>query len=264
MPLTAPLRAYLRWSPIRRGKGFLTRRLLVPLLPAPPAQFVLDLPGGGRARLYYRETLGYASLVYGGFETAELRVVRDLVAAGTTAIDVGANVGLFTVVMALANPGGSVIAVEPVPANLRRLRDNLGLNNISNVRIVEAAASDHDGNASIHLASDPAYHSLGDIVSRPSLSGDVPVRLERVDDIWRAAGSPAVSVIKIDVEGAEARVLNGARELLEAHHPPLVLEAGTDEALEVLEGLLRPLAYRRATPAGFRPWNHLFVTKGGP
>lgn len=259
-----PVRAYLRHSPIQRGKGFLTRRAVLPLLPPPPAGFVTALPGGGRIKLYFRETLGYATLIYGGFERAELDSAHSSALSGTTAFDVGSNVGLFAIVMAAAvGEGGSVVAVEPDPTNVRRLRENLALNSVNNVRIVEAAATNRDGSLLLHLAQDSAYNSVGTVLhARPSTEV-VGVDGVRLDGIWQDAGQPVVSIMKIDVEGAEIPVLEGARQILAAHHPALLLEAGGDRELVALGAFLTPLGYRRQSRDGFMPWNHLFLWSAG-
>lgn len=260
-PLSRLLRAYLRHSPVQRGKGFLTRRALVPLLPPPPAGFLTTLPGGGQVELFFRETLGYVTLIHGGFERAELAAALSLARTGTTAFDVGSNVGMFAVVMAGAvGEGGSVVAVEPDPTNVRRLRANLARNSIANARIIEAAATNHDGSLLLHLADDPAYHSVGTVMHSRQSTKAVSVAAVRLDVIWHKAGEPVVSIIKIDVEGAELPVLEGTRQILAMHHPALLLEAGGDLEVQALDAFLTPYDYRRLSRDGFMPWNHLFLS----
>ena len=255
-----PLRRYLRHSPIQRGKGFLIRRAVLPLLPPPPAGFLATLPGGSRIELRFRETLGYVTLIYGGFESAELESALSLARPGTAAFDIGSNVGMFAVVMAGAvGELGTVVAVEPDPANVRRLRSNLALNSVTNVRVVEAAASNEEGSLLLHLAEDSAYNSLGTTVHLRASIKSIAVAILRLDRIWLEAGEPVVSIMKVDVEGAEASVLEGSRQILMTHHPALILEAGGDRELKALQTYLTPLGYRRQSVPGFRPWNHLFL-----
>src|SRR5919197_6394884 len=109
-PLTWPLREYWLRSERKLGKRLLLDRLLKPLLPAPPRGFEAELPGGGRVLLHYREDIGLVTLLGGGFERAELEHARELARPGTTAIDVGANVGVYSVVLARAvGPEGRVL-----------------------------------------------------------------------------------------------------------------------------------------------------------
>lgn len=258
--LSWPFRVYLRHSPIQRGKGFLIRRAVLPLLPPPPAGFLATLPGGGRVNLYFRETLGYVTLIYGSFERAELESTLSLARPGTTVFDVGSNVGIFAVVMARAvGEHGLVVAVEPDPANVRRLRTNLDFNGATNVRVVEGAATNEDGFLVLHLAEDPAYHSLGTVKHAHPSTGAVTVSGMRLDRIWHHLDSPVVSMMKIDVEGAEIPALEGSMQILTLHHPALLLEAGGDRELDALRAFLGPLGYRRASRSRYMPWNHLFL-----
>src|SRR5205085_11540903 len=93
-PLTWPIRTYLDTSTLHRGKGFVSRRLLRPLLPSEPAEFRSILPGGGEVMLQYVEDLGLSTLVHGGFERNEIQLLRAHARPGTVAVDVGANVGI--------------------------------------------------------------------------------------------------------------------------------------------------------------------------
>src|SRR5918912_2561693 len=131
-PLTCPVRAYWLRSERKLGKKLLLDRLLKGLLPAPPRGFEAELPGGGRVFLHYREDIGLVTLLGGGFERAELEAARTHARPGTTAIEVGANVGVFTVALALAvGPDGRVVAFEPFAENVRRLEQNLALKGLS-------------------------------------------------------------------------------------------------------------------------------------
>jgi FkbM family methyltransferase len=209
----------------------------------------------------FRETLGYATLIYGAFERAELESALVLARPGTTALDVGSNVGTFAVVMAGAvGDQGSVIAVEPDPANVRRLRANLALNGVTNVRIIEAAASNRDGSIVLHLAEDPAYHSLGTVLHASPSINDLAVRSLPLDRMWRDAGEPVVSLMKVDVEGAEIDVLEGSQQILSTYHPALLIEAGGDRELGAMRAFLAPFGYHKHHRDGYMPWNHLFLS----
>jgi FkbM family methyltransferase len=248
----------VRRFPIQRGKGLLVRHVLLPILPPKPAVFVARLPGGGLVHLHPRETLGFATLLNGGFETAEISCAIELAAPATTTFDVGANVGIFSVPLGRAvGPEGLVVAVEPDGTNVRRLRDNLALNSISNVRVVEAVAGDRDEVVELLLAEDPAYHSVVKIEGA-RVAGLTAVESVRLDRVWGDLGRPAVSFVKIDVEGAEVSVLRGARAMITSTHPSLLLEANDESRLALLQSELEPLGYRRSSRPGFQPWNHLF------
>jgi FkbM family methyltransferase len=259
--MSLPVRIYLRRFPLRRGKSFITRRVLKPLLPPPPSTFVSLRPDGSKVELYYREVLGLSTIAFGQFEDAECRLLCQLARPGSTAIDVGANVGIMTIPMARAvGSVGTVVAVEPFAHNIRRLQANATLNSITNIVVRQVAASQDVGHIDFHIAEDPAFGSTRSIVSGMKSIGVISVDSMPLDKIWFDLGSPTVSVIKIDVEGAEAAVIRGTFALLQRDCPVLVLEASTQSDLAQLAELLGPHGYSEWPAAGFMPWNHLFAS----
>jgi FkbM family methyltransferase len=163
---------------------------------------------------------------------------------GDTLVDVGANLGLYTV--AAAKRGARVIAVEPDPANVRQIRRNARLNRVE-VAIVEVLAGAQIGTAPLALRGSPVSGSV-DMYLGPTtryavaavLTLDALLKDERVD------------LLKIDVEGAEIDVLRGAEQtlrdkrpraiLIEVHPPSFALIGQT---LEDLTGLIDAGGYDR-------------------
>jgi FkbM family methyltransferase len=176
---------------------------------------------------------------YGGhFEVAELDFLGTHSHSGI-AIDVGANIGAFTALMARgAAPSGHVHAFEPLASNRRRLRRNLELNGLCNVTLHETAIADVIGTSEL-LTFGPGYESWAS-VARSKISLDsgtlepverVPIATTTLDEFCAAEEIDRVSVLKIDVEGAEGRVLTGARDLLAAHRIELLLLELSDNTL---------------------------------
>jgi FkbM family methyltransferase len=249
---------YLRYFPMHRGKGLLLRHLVLKALPDAPAQFEMPLPGGARIRLLYQETIGWSSLLYGPFEDAELQFLARSVRPGDIGFDVGANVGLYTVVLGRAvGPTGQVIAVEPVPANALRLREQVELNELKNVRVVSAAIGAAQGSIHLNLADDAAYASIGKVAEARGTGRTIEVPMLRLDDLWKEIGSPPVRFVKVDVEGAEADVLRGAQLMLRSTRPVLLLEANCQEALMRLKELLVDIGYTLTQPPGFQTHNYI-------
>ena len=131
-------------------------------------------------------------------------------------LDVGANTGFYSLIAVASGPDTTAIAYEPVPAIVEMLRANLRLNRASKrVTVEELAIGDRSGRATLHL---PPPQPDGTIETSASLEPDFKeviassfeVRTSTLDDAWRASGEPAVTMVKVDVEGAEARVLAGA------------------------------------------------------
>lgn len=257
--LLLPLRFYLRLFPVQRGKGILLRHILIPLLPPMEAEFEVQLPGQGKVALRYRETLGLSSLLYGTFELAEINFVRRYLRSGDNAMDIGANVGIFSIVMGeTLGQTGRVLAFEPAPGNLTRLQANLDRNGLGRVQVIPCALGGADGRMTLHLATDPAYPSLMEVQSGLADGTGVSVQVRRLDSLWQELGMPEIDFVKMDVEGAEADVVRGASKFLQSCHPTMLVEANSPEQLGILRELLVPYGYQVTQPEGFAPHNHLF------
>lgn len=258
--LLKPVRTYIVHSPLNRGKGFLLRKLIEPVLPGNDATFLHSTKTGDIIRLQYRETLGRSVLMQGGFEDVERAVVGALALPGTTAFDVGANIGMFTISLARGvGTTGSVIAVEPVQSTAKRIEENALLNAIGNIHIEVCAAGNRDGFVEVAETTDSAYNStIG--INHPGIKQRTKTRvaMKKIDDLWENAGRPNVSVMKIDVEGAEMDVLQGAVNLIRTCRPHLMLEANTTDDRDRLAGFIANFGYSGSQPEGFMPWNYLF------
>lgn len=159
-------------------------------------------------------------------------------------VDVGASTGWFTCQVALA--GHPVHAFEPEPAVRARLLQNIALNGVgARVRVYGLAASRRRGRAT--LWRNPAVPlTSGASIEVATCARPVPVEVETdtLENRLSPPDSRPVSVIKIDVEGHELAVLDGARGLIRRWRPHLVLEANTDRHEADLRGWLAPLGYR--------------------
>jgi FkbM family methyltransferase len=255
--LAAPARWYVNSFPIQRGKGLVLRSILVPLLPK-HEEFDVALPTGARISLGYREIIGRRLILQGYFENAEIAAAKSFVAPGSTAIDVGANVGLFTLILSsYVGAEGHVIAVEPLPDNHRRLRRHLARNEVVNVFVEEVAVGCAEGEAEIRTDTDPALATAKPLRDA-SAAGAIVVPMSSLDTIWTRAGCPLVSYIKLDVEGNEAAALTGAARLITQCRPIIMAEANTSERLLELEAVIHPFGYATTQMPGFEPWNFVF------
>lgn len=185
----------------------------------------------------------------------ELAHLEDFVPEGSTVIDVGANLGLYTVVAAkLVGPRGRVIAVEPSAATFELLRHNVALNGLGNVTLVNKALSDGVGAARLyHIAGAPNY-SLG----APADPGTAYEDVETVslDRLVTDCGAADVSCVKIDVEGAEHLVVRGGTGCLARWRPAVIFEVNDENAGRFgssgtdTVAALRELGYRFEVAAG--------------
>jgi FkbM family methyltransferase len=162
-------------------------------------------------------------------------IIAALLGPRATFFDVGANFGYHT--LGAAATGARVYAFEPVPRLRQRLAGNLRLNGLERRVIVsEYALSDRSGSADFYLAKrrDDGSHSLIAGVQAQSIDR-ITVRTTRLDDYLQASGAPPPTVVKIDVEGAEALVLDGAGALLDSATPPAVIIETADRLADQIQ-----------------------------
>lgn len=162
------------------------------------------------------------TVLAGAYEPEVAAVFRDVLRPGMTAIDIGANIGFFTMLAAsLVGPAGSVLAFEPNSRNARMAEASRRLNRFEHVTIVQAAAG--RGAGMLALNTSFSNGTTSEIEGEAVLSVD-SVASVRVDDI--ALNGPPVALIKVDVEGAEYNALLGCLRTIRRDRPVLVLEFG--------------------------------------
>ena len=182
------------------------------------------LPDGSNF-VYPADSIIGFSLFNGSFESTELHFIQERLRPGNIFLDIGANGGVYTVLAAKrVGQEGHVYAFEPDPRNLALLRQNVELNRLSNVTIVTKAVSNTVGTAQFAISHDGAMNSL----AKNEHAGQQIEKWETVptttlDAALRELNVTRVDVIKIDVEGAERLVLDGARETLSAHREVTIL-----------------------------------------
>lgn len=155
----------------------------------------------------------------GIYESAKLRQICEHVRPGGVFYDIGAQAGYHALLAArLVGPEGRVYAFEPLPRNLEYLSRHLTVNGISNVEIVRAAVSSEGG----ECAFDPGP---GFMAGHLSAAGTLRVPAVSMDSwIWSAQHPLPPSVLKIDVDGAELKVLQGAVRTIRQARPAILLD----------------------------------------
>lgn len=187
------------------------------------------------------------------YELEGVRAIGGAMQHAESFIDVGANIGVYAVTLAQAFPARRVVAIEPLPANYIRLCENVRLNGLENVTPIEGAAAAEEGFITFHvnpihdgggsIIHDPVYRT-GDVQipseayrrRHPEFVAQIPVRSVLLDSLILTR-----SVVKIDVEGAEASVVrSGLRAMQKGLVDLLMIEVREDTVAEVrtiLEGL---------------------------
>ena len=147
-------------------------------------------------------------IVDGGFEQKEIALLCSLITPGDVVLDIGANIGLYTLAMSRAvGREGKVVAFEPDPDNLMVLRHNVQANHCENVIVAPCALGDQTKEMNLFQVDEQkGYQSFADL---GHTGKSVRVSMRRGDDVLRELGVDSPSVVKIDVEGAEPLVLEG-------------------------------------------------------
>jgi len=155
------------------------------------------------------------------FEVAETEFFRSTVRRGQVVLDVGANIGYFTLLFAKqVGPGGHVFSFEPSPANIAILEKNVAENGYHNVTIVPGAVSDQPGRLRLFLSE----QNLGDHRIYDSGDGRASVEVEALTlDGFFKDGRPKIDVIKMDIQGAEFGALKGMRRIFSANPHVIML-----------------------------------------
>lgn len=196
------------------------------------------------------------------FDPTELAFLRSRFHPDFTFLDVGSNVGAYSVFVALgAGPKARVVAIDPNEIVLKRLAFNLAANDLTNVQIVQAAVGDQEGE--LEFALEEANMGGSSLrLDREARGGKtilkVPVR--PLTSIVAAAGLNHVDAIKIDVEGYEDRVLIPFLERAEPslHPKAIILEQSAASWDCDLIGVLKAAGYE---PVGAMRHNGILVRK---
>ena len=164
---------------------------------------------------------------FGIYNFEETKLIKKLVKRKHIVLDIGANIGYFTLLM--AKQAKLVHAFEPEAQNFQLLKKNVELNKISNVKLHNVAVAEKNGKTKLHLCeTNRGMHRI--YPSRWCTEGSNEVKTVRMDDVIQEA-----DFIKIDVEGAELGALKGMAKLLKKcevtilmeFHPPSIIEYGS-------------------------------------
>lgn len=176
--------------------------------------------------LAHRDDLAVGKTVLAGsYEPEVAAVFRDVLRPGMAVIDIGANIGFFTMLAAsLVGPSGAVLALEPNPANARMAEASRRLNGFNHVTILQAAAGPAPGMLAINTSFSNGTTSA---IDEDAVLAVESVACVAVDHL--ALPGPRVGLVKIDVEGAEYNALLGSRGLIRRDRPVIVFEFGPSQ-----------------------------------
>jgi FkbM family methyltransferase len=275
------LRAYRDASRVQRGVWRIERALHHWIMTCPPTDIRrVHTRAGFTMNVNLRDFVQRVIYISGEWEPESTEVLRATLRSGDTFIDIGANVGYFSLLAsALVGAEGKIIAFEPNPPTFNALTQNIALNRCTNVTALAVGLSDRTGAAELQNDT-PENAGAASLVPRASPNANtVLVQLDTLDRVLEMRQIESVSMIKIDVEGAEVVALRGALETLRRHRPSVLCEVSeysleqmgdSKQALfDLMDGLgyaadhISPLRIGHiAEQRVYHQYDVLFTTKG--
>lgn len=192
-------------------------------------------------KLFVSNNSQYAPLV-GNWEPVSQYIFSKLIKDGQTVFDLGANIGIHTMLFSkLVGNIGRVVAFEPLNDNYIELEKNIQINQLKNVILEKFALTDKKGVAVFHLGkhnTQGSLHTLGNekdesIVVNTETLGNYIENSNMIPDF-----------IKIDVEGAESKVIEGAIHFFSKHHPTLFIETHSETNEETIRNFFKQKNFR--------------------
>lgn len=181
---------------------------------------------------------GINGLWLGNYEFEKQEAIKNNIRPGMVVIDVGANAGFYTLAFSrLVGKAGQVWAFEPFAENARNILQHIGLNKLQNVTFVQAAVTDRNSMIGFKMANNNASGFVTDS------SKDYMVPTVSLDELILNGVMPKPDLIKIDVEGAESLVLEGAKKLLSRNEVILFVALHGKEQKRLCQNILRLLGY---------------------
>lgn len=219
----------IKWAALHQKTLRKPRWLLIELANMLNVRAEIDavLLNGMRMRVVANDIVGSAICFEGFFEPETVDFYQAVLSEGSVFLDIGAQVGQYTLLASgIVGKQGRVVGFEPDPQTFRLLTTNIQMNHLEhNTVVVQAAVSNKSGNENLHLSQ---TQNIGANSLLPPAHGlasgqSVPVACWRLDDYLSANQITKVDLIKIDVEGAELLVLNGAADLLGKPNKPILV-----------------------------------------
>jgi FkbM family methyltransferase len=218
---------WLAWATRRFQPKGIDRivRMLYPPGNDRPIRSVVDYDDGLLFHCDTQSFLEWYIFFYGAFRPEVSRLINRMLRPGQVAIDIGANVGMHSVIMAnRVGPTGHVVVFEPDPHPMGRLRRNMALNGIDWVTTVEAAVSARSETRTFYLHDD----TIGNFANASLVAANVgkqtasvEMQVVSIDEWMRDNPLPRVDVVKLLAQGEEYNALQGMRGLIERDRPKI-------------------------------------------
>ena len=165
---------------------------------------------------------------YGYYEKELGDLLNKIVKPGDVFLDLGANIGYFSLLVATNFPSVKVISFEPVQELFQNMNDNISLNSIKNISTVHAAVGETSEEKELFVAA-PDNLGMSSFYQPGNYSGKTErVKVVTIDDWFKTSGLSKMDVIKLDIEGSELAALKGMKEILQKQKPILIVEVNPE------------------------------------
>ena len=217
------VRGYLRWWPITDGKRLLlnlTRKWITPENPVATFEtkyrfrLKVNLANPEHQYLYFYGTHDERYIV---------TKLRKIIKPGDICWDIGANIGFYTCLLAAqVGNNGMVVAFEPASRTYGYLKENISLNQFTNVTVVNKGLGDTQEQRHLYYSEAVLAEGTASLKYVNGRAASERVTLDTIDNLFRELSAP--NFVKIDVEGYQLEVLKGGEYYLKTHAPLLIAE----------------------------------------
>lgn len=165
---------------------------------------------------------------YGHYEKELGELLKKIVRPGDVFLDLGANIGYFSLLVAINSPSANIISFEPAKDLFHYMNDNISLNNIKNVSAINAAAGEINEEKDLFISS-PDNSGMSSFHQPENYSGKKErVKVLSMDEWFKTSGLSKIDIIKLDIEGSELAALKGMKEILQKQKPVLIVEVNPE------------------------------------
>jgi FkbM family methyltransferase len=192
----------------------------------PKTKLVVPIINGGKLEVIAGEWVQYNLLLNGYYEKPETDMWVKLCKNSRIIVDIGANVGYYSILAAKStrDRNNIIYAFEPVKHTFSSLKKNIGLNNLSTIKPFNLALSEEEGQLQIHVNAKENWglssvHRQMDELGSIELSNAV-----NFDSFYNKMDSHSIDLIKIDVEGHELHILKGMEKSIDKYKPIVLVE----------------------------------------
>jgi len=208
-------------------------------------------------------------LWYGTYEENEVITMQTLLGPTAVVVDIGANIGYYSLMAAVKATTGQVYSFEPVTKSFQQLNRNISLNKFSSIHTFQVAISDTNGHTTIYVSADDNSGMSG-MKTAENFSGESEtVQCLTLDEAVIQYNLPKIDLIKIDVEGAEINVLQGMQQIRAKQKPVILIEASKatlamyNERIESIYEILYADQYRSYRVTGINILEKITIPSEG-